>query len=109
MTQAYCSALPVAYSDHPQDIHWEGIARLVLEASYEATLCTALLNSLSTGSNKVFLTALGGGVFGNPTNWIMDGIERALNLYKDSGLDVAIVSYRESSLWVRQLVERFQP
>lgn len=109
VTQAYCSALPVAYSDHSQDIHWEGFARLVLEASYEATLCAALLNTLGTGCNKVFLTALGGGVFGNPTNWITNGIERALNLYKDSGLDVAIVSYGESRQWVRQLVERFQP
>jgi hypothetical protein len=37
VTQAHCSALPVAYSNRPSDL-WEGVARLVLEASYEATI-----------------------------------------------------------------------
>jgi hypothetical protein len=35
VSQAYCSALPVAYSNVPQR-HWEGFARLVLESAYEA-------------------------------------------------------------------------
>jgi hypothetical protein len=48
-----------------------------------------------------------GGAFGNDTNWIVDGIERALNLYKNIDLDVAIVSYGSSKQFVRQLVERF--
>jgi len=37
VTQAYCSALPVAYSSQPSR-QWEPFARLVLEAAYEATL-----------------------------------------------------------------------
>jgi hypothetical protein len=36
-TQAYCSALPVAYGGPPRRA-WEPLARLVLEAAYEATL-----------------------------------------------------------------------
>lgn len=106
VTQAYCSALPVAYGNHAPDL-WGGFARLVLEASYEATICAAILNSQSTGINRVFLTLLGGGAFGNKTDWIVDGIERALRLYEDWDLDVAMVSYRASKPAVRHLVESF--
>ena len=60
VSQAYCSALPVAYSKHSSDL-WADFARLVLEASYEATICTAILNWRSTGNNRMFLTLLGGG------------------------------------------------
>ena len=42
VSQTYCSALPVAYCDHPATL-WAGFAGLVLEASYEATLCAARL------------------------------------------------------------------
>ena len=67
VSQAYCSALPVTGSlrSGPPPHLWEEFARLILEATYEATLCAALLNSSKTGSNKVFLTLVGGGVFGN--------------------------------------------
>ncbi len=69
VTQAYCSALPVAYSSHPHAL-WEPFARLVLEAAYEATLCAAQLNAARTGNRTVFLTLLGGGAFGNQSEWI---------------------------------------
>ena len=106
VTQTYCSALPVAYTNHSADL-WELFARFVLEASYEATICTAILNSLGTGNNRVFLTLLGGGAFGNQDDWITDGIRRALNLYKNWDLDIAIVSYGQSKKFVRQLVDQF--
>ena len=103
VSQAYCSALPVAYSHHDSNL-WAEFARLILEASYEATICTAILNSIKNGNNRLFLTLLGGGAFGNETNWIMGGIQRALNLYKHVDLDVAIVSYGSSKQYVQQLV-----
>ncbi|MGL5834217.1 MAG: hypothetical protein ACRC1Z_13425 [Waterburya sp.] len=106
VSQVYCSALPVAYSSQPSHL-WEKFARLILEASYEATICTAILNSRKNGNNKLFLTLLGGGAFGNHTDWIVDGIERALNIYKYIDLDVAIVSYGSSKQFIKQLVERF--
>jgi hypothetical protein len=106
VSQVYSSALPVAYSPQPA-LLWEKFARLILEASYEATICTAILNSRKNGNNKLFLTLLGGGAFGNATDWIIDGIERALNLYQYIDLNVAIVSYGSSKQFVRQLVERF--
>jgi hypothetical protein len=103
VSQAYCSALSVAYSHHPSHL-WAAFARLILEAAYEATVCTALLNATSHGSNRLFLTLLGGGAFGNETAWIIGGMQRALTLYKDVNLDVAIVSYGSSNHYVRQLV-----
>lgn len=106
VSQVYGSALPVAYSRHASNL-WAPLARLILEASYEATICTAILNSVQHGSNRVFLTLLGGGAFGNETDWILRGIERALNLYRHVDLDVTIVSYGASKPHVRSLVNSF--
>ncbi len=105
VSQGYCSALPVAYGGHPTSM-WADFARLVLEASYEATLCAAMLNAAGGGSNRVYLTALGGGVFGNDRGWILEAMERALRLASDAGLDVAIVSYGSSRRDILQLVTR---
>ena len=91
VSQAFCSALPVAYGQgSTQD--WEPFARLVLEASYEATLAAAAENAAIGGSPTVFLTLVGGGVFGNERDWILDAIYRALGTVEQA-LDVAIVSY----------------
>jgi hypothetical protein len=106
VSQAYCSALPVAYSDHSSNL-WTEFARLILEASYEATICTGILNSIKSGNNRLFLTLLGGGAFGNETDWIMGAIQRALNLYKHIDLDVIIVSYGESKQYVQELVKQY--
>lgn len=103
VSQAYCSALPVAYSRHSPEL-WVDFARLILEAAYEATLCAAILNAERNGSNRVFLTLLGGGAFGNETDWIIGAIHRALNLYKDTDLDVAIVSYGRSNPHVKEMI-----
>ena len=46
----------------------------------------------------------GGGVFGNTTAWIVESLPRALNLYKQAALDVAIVSYRSSNPDIQHLV-----
>jgi hypothetical protein len=106
VSQAYCSALPVAYSVHASDL-WEAFARLVLEASYEAAVCTAILNLLNSGNNRLFLTLLGGGAFGNETDWIIESIKSVLRRYENWNLDVIIVSYGLSNRHVRQLVEQF--
>ena len=103
LSQAYCSALPVAYSHHPSHL-WTAFARLILEAAYEATICVAILNAMNHGSNRLFLTLLGGGAFGNETAWIIGGIQRALTLYNEVELDVAIVSYGSPNPDIQQLV-----
>lgn len=103
VSQVYGSALPVAYSGHANE-SWEKFARFVLEASYEATLWAGLINYARTGNNKVYLTLLGGGAFGNDEDWIIAAIERALELFFHVPLDVAIVSYRSSKPPVEKLV-----
>jgi hypothetical protein len=104
VSQAYCSALPVSYSDIPSS-YWEGFARLVLEATYEATFLAALLNLERTGNNKLFLTLVGGGAFGNKTEWIFDAIAKAVSKFAGSVLDVKIVSYGRSNPEIREFVK----
>jgi len=105
VSQAYCSAMPVAYTDHSPDA-WAPFAILILEAAYEAMICASIENTSRTGNNRVYLTLLGGGAFGNETAWILNAIYRAVSLYKDCGLDVALVSYGRSNPAVQQLVSR---
>jgi hypothetical protein len=105
VTQVYCSALPVAYNRLPSE-GFERFARLVLEAAYEATLRAAALATARSGNPTVFLTMLGGGVFGNDTAWIVDAIDRACTMAADLPLDVAVVSFRSSSPAVADLVGR---
>jgi hypothetical protein len=97
----------VRYSGQPSHL-WAEFARLVLEASYEATLCAAVLNAARTGNKTVFLTLVGGGVFGNEEDWILGAIDRALGLYQHADLDVAIVSYGSSNPKVGELVVRIR-
>ncbi|WP_404308519.1 hypothetical protein [Neorhodopirellula lusitana] len=106
VSQAYCSALPVAYGNQPVD-DWADFAKLILDAAYESTLCVAIQNATETGSNKLFLTLLGGGVFGNRDEWIISAIDRALTKYRDHNLDVAIVSYARSQPIVADFVSRW--
>ncbi len=103
VTQVYCSALPVAYSPHPAGL-WEGFARLVLEAAYEATLCVAVLNARAGGAGRVFLTLLGGGAFGNRMPWILGAIQRALQRYQAWNLEVILVSYSVPNRGVQRLL-----
>lgn len=90
MSQAYCSALPVAYGEPPATA-WEGFARLVLEAAYEATLLAAVLNHRRGASSQVLLTRLGGGAFGNEDPWIDAAIDRALGIVAGQALDICRV------------------
>ena len=106
VSQAYCSALPVAYSAHQPEL-WARFALLVLEASYEATICAAIVNASRTNNNTLFLTMLGGGAFGNELEWITGAISRSLALYRDCGLDVAIVSYGRSQPCVLEIASEF--
>ena len=106
ISQAYCSALPVAYSAFSVGL-WQHFARMVLEVSYEATICAAILNRENTSNNNVYLTLIGGGVFGNETDWIIDSIKQVLTLYADYNINVVMVSYGCSKPHVRELVSEF--
>jgi hypothetical protein len=106
VSQAFCSALPVAYSGIPAP-RWERFARLVLEAAYEATLLAGVINADRGGSPVVALTRLGGGAFGNDGRWIDDAMDRALGLFADRGLDVRIVIRGEPTSAVRRMAKSY--
>ncbi|MGI9442675.1 MAG: hypothetical protein ACR2N1_09430 [Rubripirellula sp.] len=106
VSQIYCSAVPVSYSPEPASA-WEPLARLILEATYEATLRAAVLNKARNGSNILFLTMIGGGAFGNQPEWIIDAIRRALRLHEHSGLDIRMVSHRHPNSMLDVLAEEF--
>ncbi|KAF4699817.1 hypothetical protein FOZ63_001138, partial [Perkinsus olseni] len=113
VTQVYCSALPVGYSPNTSPADWEPFARLVLNSLYESTLLVAEREAQRTGRTKVFLTHVGGGVFGNDQKWIVDAIEKAVwsvFLRGNSGkLDVYIVNYKSVPRIYEELVERLIP
>lgn len=96
VSQAFCSALPVSYSEHA-DALWETFASFVLEAAYEATIWEGVCNAQRGQSNIVVLTRLGGGAFGNQEQWIEAAMRRALDLVSDYGLDVRLVKFRSPS------------
>ncbi|MGI9526108.1 MAG: hypothetical protein ACR2MS_03240 [Weeksellaceae bacterium] len=96
VSQIYCSALPVAYCQ-TESSYWESFARVILEATYEATLYTALINLEKHKSNLVYLTLVGGGAFGNEENWILESMQQAIRKFKSTPLDIKIVSYGRSN------------
>ena len=100
VTQTWNSALSIAYSQQ-SEIFWEPIARFVLKGTYEASLLVGILNTLKykemyDKSVPIFLTKVGGGVFGNKKEWIKDAILYAVEkVSKDFSvpLDIRIVHY----------------
>jgi hypothetical protein len=106
VSQVFCSALSVAYSRVPSP-HWEAFASLVLQAAYEATMLTAVLNARRGASNVVLLTELGGGAFGNRPEWIHAAMRRALEMMSGFALDVRLVSYGTPSRPILQMADEF--
>jgi hypothetical protein len=106
VSQAFCSALPIAYTNVPSR-HWTPFASLVLEASYEATMWASVLNAQRGASNIVLLTLLGGGAFGNESEWIIDAMRRAMGVVSSFDIDARIVSYGVPSREILELAEEF--
>lgn len=104
VTQVFCSALPVSYSDVPAS-RWNHFPRLILDATYEATFHVAAQNLADTGCPKLYLTLVGGGVFGNKLDWILASIGRSVKLFAWANLDVYIVSYGSSKPEIASFVE----
>jgi len=96
VTQVFGSACSVSYSGNDPGL-WAPLACLVLSASYEATLWAALESALRhkgrDGSRRVFLTCLGGGVFGNELSWIAKAMYDACSKFRDCGLEIYVVTY----------------
>lgn len=107
VSQAFCSALPIAYGRSPPDV-WRPFAELVLEAAYEATVLAALDNLARNGKPTLLLTRLGGGAFGNRDAWIDQAMIRALDLVADQALDVWLVNFEEPPPAMRMIADRYR-
>lgn len=106
VSQVYCSALPVAYSQI-EFFYWESFARVILEATYEATLYSAMLNLDKNKSTKVFLTLVGGGAFGNEIEWILESLIKVIKKFKNFPLDVKVVSYDISNALLQKVIAEY--
>jgi len=113
VSQVFCAAAKVITSLSSRS-EWEPFARLILEATYEAALWAAVVNMrdaaaeaeaggtvVPAGSHKVILTLVGGGVFGNELEWIVDAVNRAIAMVAASappggwGLEVCLAHFKE--------------
>ena len=89
--QVYASPLYVLHSER----EWEPLARLVLEAAYEATMLVAVLVGAEKARaekgtrQKVVLTALGREA-GGDIEWVADATVSALAKFERADLDVVI-------------------
>eukprot|EP01051_Picozoa_sp_SAG22_P012834 SAG22_NODE_1372_length_4577_cov_3.556052_6_plen_95_part_01 len=69
-------------------------AQACLQAAFEATLLVgALLARRRQQRVTVYLTAIGGGAFGNRSGWIRAALEVALSAVAREPLDVRLVHY----------------
>jgi hypothetical protein len=107
VSQAFCSALPVAYTRVAR-FRWKAFASLVLQAAYEATVWAAVHNAQRGASNVALLTSLGGGAFGNDESWIYDAMGRALKMVSNVALEVRLVSYGEPAPGLLQVAQAFR-
>ena len=95
VTQTYNSAISIGYSMLPYVV-WEPLARLVLKATYEATLLVGILSTLNdeavieNGKPLILLTKVGGGVFRNNDSWIVDAIQWAIERAGMYGVDMDV-------------------
>jgi hypothetical protein len=105
VSQAYCSALSCFDVGDTRDV-WAPLATLVLDAAYEATLLAAVIEAArGRGSGIVWLTFLGGGVFGNDRRWISGAIARAASRLSDRALDVRVAHYRRIDENIRAAID----
>eukprot|EP00475_Leptophrys_vorax_P000795 TRINITY_DN10436_c0_g1_i10.p1 TRINITY_DN10436_c0_g1~~TRINITY_DN10436_c0_g1_i10.p1 ORF type:complete len:394 (+),score=90.09 TRINITY_DN10436_c0_g1_i10:1723-2904(+) len=96
ITQVFGSACSVSYTNASVET-WAPFAKLVLQASYECCFLITLQNAkrlqFKNSSNVLHLTLLGGGVFGNRIEWILEAISKSCHKFKSTNLDVRIISY----------------
>lgn len=97
VTQVFCSALPISYN-RQSDEKWETFARLVLEGYYKGCLLVGAISALKNNKEKVkvFLTMLGGGVFGNNGRWIEEAMEKSVGIVDENLVEVVVVKFGSS-------------
>ena len=86
-----CSALPIRYMGLNQD-ESSLFCQLILEATYEATIISSIINRKSM-DEKLYLTKVGGNAFGNSHVWIANAILLSCKKYEHHSLDIQLVHF----------------
>jgi hypothetical protein len=89
VSQVYCSAVPMPFEVEAAAA-LVPVARFLLDGTYEATLWAAVQNAARTGCKDVFLTKVGGGVWGNDPDWIAAAIGRAVARVSAAGASLRV-------------------
>ena len=104
--QVFCSALPISYTYSIKDRSlFKEFAQVILDTTYDITFRAASILALEKNQRiKVFLTFIGGGVFCNEIDWIMEAIAKSLKKHCTQNLDVFLVHYAKFDKYARDLV-----
>ena len=105
--QVFLAALPYAYKSFISGVaEWntvdekikEDLATAVLKGAFEATLRIELERMKLGGKTRgmVFLTAPGGGAFGNKIRWVLNALKEVLPQFKSYPLDVFFNIYEDT-------------
>ncbi|CAK0862964.1 unnamed protein product, partial [Prorocentrum cordatum] len=112
VTQVFTSVCSVAQSGNEPAL-WQPLARLTLEATYEAALWAAVLSAIRNkgahGSLRVYLTTVGRCLLGHGAAWIAEAVQRAIQrvcMDNGLGLQVFLVAYKEPAL--QELADVFE-
>lgn len=94
VTQVYCSAVPISYATNSKMRDFEPFAKLILDAAYHATFAVAAIKALESKKRiDLFLTKVGGGMFGNRSRWVVESIRKNLRKFEDFPLNVYLVHH----------------
>jgi hypothetical protein len=85
----WCSAIALNYSEKKE--YLIPLAKSILKATYKITLLTGV----KLGIKDIYLTQIGGGVFGNKMEWISEAIQEALDLVKYHDINVYSLFYNK--------------
>lgn len=110
VSQVLCSAVGISYT-LVRASEWRLFALLILEAAYEATLWTGVINYFASKRiTPTFLTFVGGGAFGNPPEWIAYSLARAVAVLENEGagsiLDCRLVHFRTVDQKMQDMIEQ---
>jgi O-acetyl-ADP-ribose deacetylase (regulator of RNase III) len=70
-----------------------GLCQARFESFIRSYFWEVILNQENSGSNKVVLTCVGGGVFGDKLSWIAEAMASAITKTDGYGLDIIIGHY----------------
>jgi O-acetyl-ADP-ribose deacetylase (regulator of RNase III) len=97
--QVYCSALPISEWKYLPSENKEQIKQFAIKLLKYAFKCTlqVAVNKITVKNPRstVYLTAVGGGVFGNNISWISVALIEALKDFKKYPLDVKMIWFND--------------